>query len=464
MATIQITDVDALRFSDLESMMLKKQSLCLLLICLLPSASFGLEPKEILILINKNVPQSHQIALYYCEKRAVPKDNILSLELPKTEDITRADYEKALARPVREKLKKCNGIKVLLTTYGIPLRVGSQIPTIKEKATLDILRPERNELRKERAMLTAEIRKLQEQSKAAPSKTLSEKIKDLKAKQAKLNNRLRPLDAQWRRLSHSESKASVDSELSMVRRANYPLDRWQRNDFYWQLAGKVRSPGEPLIMVARLDGPSPKLVKRLIDDAIAAEKNGLEGIAYVDARGIKHAKGASRHGYSGYDQSLRDMAKLLEEKANLKVKLDNKNALFPSNSCKQCSLYCGWYSHARFVDCCELVQGAIAYHIASSEAVSLRRPGAKYWCKNLLENGAAVTLGPVAEPYTIGFPKPAEFFALLLTGEHTLVECYWKSQLLTSWMMVLIGDPLYNPFKKAPKLKPSDLKPSPPVG
>jgi hypothetical protein len=83
------------------------------------------------------------------------------------------------------------------------------------------------------------------------------------------------------------------------------------------------------------------------------------------------------------------------------------------------------------------------------------------WCKNLLEHGAAATLGPVAEPYTIGFPKPAEFFGTLVTGEYTLVECYWRTERFASWMTVLVGDPLYNPYAKSPKLKIGQVKPSP---
>jgi len=113
------------------------------------------------------------------------------------------------------------------------------------------------------------------------------------------------------------------------------------------------------------------------------------------------------------------------------------------------------------VDCCRFVRGAVAYHIASAEAVSLRDPKSKYWCKCLLEEGVAATVGPVAEPYTIGFPKPAEFFGLLVTGEYTLVECYAKTSLLTSWMTVLIGDPLYRPFAKQPRLKAEQVRPSP---
>ena len=71
---------------------------------------------------------------------------------------------------------------------------------------------------------------------------------------------------------------------------------------------------------------------------------------------------------------------------------------------------------------------------------------------------------PVAEPYTIGFPKPAEFFGFLVTGEYTLVECYSQTVLLASWMTTLVGDPLYNPYKATPKLRPAQVQPSPAGG
>ena len=131
---------------------------------------------------------------------------------------------------------------------------------------------------------------------------------------------------------------------------------------------------------------------------------------------------------------------------------------------KGVALYCGWYSHANFVDCCEYVPGAIAWHLASSEAVTLRDGNSKVWCPNLLKKGVCATLGPVSEPYTIGFPKPAEFFGLIATGEYTLVECYARTMLFCSWMTVLVGDPLYTPFKGAGKLKVSDVVPSPKGG
>jgi uncharacterized protein (TIGR03790 family) len=65
----------------------------------------------------------------------------------------------------------------------------------------------------------------------------------------------------------------------------------------------------------------------------------------------------------------------------------------------------------------------------------------------MLEKGVAATLGPVSEPYVNAFPLPELFFGLLVDGNLTLAECYLISIPYLSWKMVLVGDPLYQPFK-----------------
>ena len=73
----------------------------------------------------------------------------------------------------------------------------------------------------------------------------------------------------------------------------------------------------------------------------------------------------------------------------------------------------------------------------------------------------SATVGPVSEPYTVGFPKPAEFFGFLATGKYTLAEAFSRTLILTSWQVIVIGDPLYNPFAKNPALKEADVFSSP---
>ncbi len=437
---------------------------CLLLLSLIgPAAALG--PEDVYLVVNKNVPESKEIAEHYCRKRGVPVDHILALDLPKGEDVNRRDYDEKLVAPLREMLKdKRDKVKVLLTIYGVPLRVGVPELNAEEKAALDKLRAEMEPHQKRQRELDNEIKILEEKAKQEPQGDAAKELPAQRKERDDAAKKLAPLEERRKHLTYAESQAAVDSELSLLWQDQYELRRWQLNTFYFQVPDATRR-ARPLLMTCRLDGTSPALVKRIVDQSIEVEAKGLAGKAYFDARGIKYdPKGEPGWGYGGYDESLREAARLLEKTAKLPVVLDDKPELFAPGTCTECALYCGWYSHAKFVDCCRFVPGAVAYHIASSEAVSLRNPNATYWCKNLLEAGAVATLGPVAEPYTIGFPKPAEFFGTLATGEFTLVECYWRTNVLTSWMTVLVGDPLYNPYAKTPKLKREQVKPSPEGG
>jgi uncharacterized protein (TIGR03790 family) len=442
------------------------RGLLLPLALLLPTApARALEPREVFILVNKNVPESRQVAEHYCAKRAVPKDNIITLDLPAGEDITRDDYDRRLAAPLREALKgRREQAKVLLAVYGVPLRVGNSKPSKEEEAALRAVKAESADLRDQEFRVQGGLADFEAKAKgkgeeaAKAAQALAEGRKWLQA--AKL--KLKALEQRQRQLSHHETTAAVDSELMLLWWDRYPLYRWQVNFLYWQIPEKERQGKPPVLMTARLDGPSAALAMKLVDQAVEVEKKGLAGRVYVDARGIKYdPKGKDAFGYSGYDESLREMARLLEKDAKLPVTLDDKPALFAPGSCPNCALYCGWYSLANYVDSFIFTPGAVAYHIASSEAVTLRNPKAKLWCVNLLQRGVIATLGPVAEPYTLGFPKPAEFFGFLATGKYTLVECYSRTVVFNSWMTVLVGDPLYNPFARNPRLRPEQVHPSP---
>lgn len=439
------------------------RSLIFLLWLSIPAAVFGLGPDDVYIVVNKNVPESQAVADYYCSKRSVPKDHVLALDLPAGEDMNRSDYNVKLAAPVREWLKdRRDQAKVLLTVYGVPLRVGGQEPNPEERAELEQVRKQMEPLEKQRTELDQSIKELESKAKDDPESKAAEDLKARQKDRDEVENQLRPLDRRRRHLSYDESHAAVDSELALLWYEGYELRRFYPNPLYFQMNPEaVKGKQPPVVMTCRLDGPSVELVKRLIDQAIETEANGLEGKVYVDARGIGYNKADGGTGYRGYDQSMRDMAKLLEQDGKMAVTLDDKSELFSPSSCTDCALYCGWYSVGNYVPCCKLLPGSVAWHLASFEAVSLRDANSKQWCKNLLLDGAAATLGPVAEPYTIGFPKPAEFFGTLVTGKYTLVETYWRTELFASWMTVLVGDPLYNPYAKSPKLKIEQVTPSP---
>ncbi len=269
------------------------------------------------------------------------------------------------------------------------------------------------------------------------------------------------IDQQLQLLKRNETYSSFDSELSLLHWPAYPLMRWMPNSLHHQLAGRDAESSPPVLMVARLEAPTFELAKELINAAIAIEQEGLKGKVYLDARGLAAPKNArSRGSYGQYDQSLRKLAELLEKQTDLSVTLDNNPALFQPGDCPEAVIYSGWYSLARYVDAFTWKRGAIAYHIASSEAVTLRDSKSNVWCKRMLEEGVCATLGPVHEPYLAAFPLPEEFFPLLMTGKLTLAETYYRTKPFNSWVMVLVGDPLYRPFAKHPPLDADALPPT----
>jgi uncharacterized protein (TIGR03790 family) len=256
----------------------------------------------------------------------------------------------------------------------------------------------------------------------------------------------------------NETHASFDSELALILWPEHSRLRWQNNVLFYGFDPALREILPRAMMVARLEAPTFELTKQLVDTSIAVEKQGLAGRVYFDARGMGADKNPGSYG--DYDQNLRDLSAWLKEHTTLDITLDNKDKLFQAGECPDAALYCGWYSLANYVDAFTWKPGAVAYHIASSEADTLRRADSNVWCKKMLDKGVSGTLGPVYEPYLTAFPRPLEFFTLLLSGKLTLGEIYSVTNPCASWVMVLVGDPLYNPFKNSPQIDPENLPPT----
>ena len=237
--------------------------------------------------------------------------------------------------------------------------------------------------------------------------------------------------------------AAFDSELSLVMHKGYDLGHWQPNPFYYGFRKQsLPIPRDEVMMVSRLDGPDAGTVRRIIRDSLEAEKKGITGKACIDARWPLPANEKKLNGYAMYDASLHHTAALLKEKRMIPVILDETQDLFRKGSALPAALYCGWYSLGKYIDAFDWQKGAVGYHMASVECATLKghRSG---WCKGMLENGAAATIGPVAEPYIQAFPVPEIFFGLLTEGILTLAEAYTVSLPFLSWQMMLVGDPLY---------------------
>jgi len=354
-----------------------------------PILAHALDPDEIVVVANRQARDGVKLARFYMEQRKIPKENLLVLQTSFKESIPRHFYEDEIADPIREFVKDKPNITCLVLFYGLPLRIDWHLLAIEDPG----------------------------------------------GKQVNLTARQR------------DPVASVDSELSLVRVENPPVHDWLENPYFIEFQKqKTKYEKGQVLMVARLDGPDSATVKRIILDSLAVEKKGLTGTAYFDARWKKPEGDRPLSGYALYDNAIHSAAEVTGKV--LPVVLNEEDALFQQGEAPDAALYCGWYSLAKYQDAFEWQQGSVAYHIASSECTTLKKEGSQVWCKRLLEEGVAATIGPVGEPYVQAFPFPQVFFGLLLDGDFSLVEAYYLSLPFISWKMVLIGDPLYQPFRQ----------------
>lgn len=392
----------------------------------------ALEADEVLVIANSWADDSVSLAKYYMKKRGVPKGNLLKIKTEsKSETCSREDYNRRIAAPVKKYLDKRElknekrAIRCLLLIYGMPLKVASTALTKAEKKERDRLKAQQKLFREEQKGLVKED---------PQKKVLAEKLKEL----AKA---LKPFS--WAR-----ELASLDSELALVLAGDYELEGWQANPSYLGYRGKkIERMPDIALMVSRLDGPTPDLVRRIIDDSLAAEAKGLSGTAFFDARWPRPGpeKAKKLKGYGFYDNSLYLAADQVKKDGRLEVVINEKAELFQPGECPNAALYCGWYRLSHYLDAFDWQPGAIAYHMASGELSTLKSKNSEVWGKLMLEDGAAAVIGPVAEPYIQAFPPPVLFFSLLLDGRFTLAEAYALSVPWRSWRMVLVGDPLYRP-------------------
>ena len=527
----------------------------LVALSLTPKVSWALSAHELIIVFNRNLAESQAVASHYADSRKVPAANLVGVDVPAAEEISRQDYDWKLVPPVKARvdlLKNKGNHPAILLIYGIPLRVKAAPLTVPEmelrslatakvkeyqaqavplvhkliRLTGAVVSPPRltyptREFLKQSQESLVQAEKFLEKQPATPAaeaarteiaslliklRGTSPEAQAMMARMARGRsprqaNRQRellglptvtPEDIEERmfhgilpktaqetatalRSAHGllgelkfwheaqklydkpQTLAAVDSEMTLIMAGPYQKSGWLPNPFnlsYDRLPAINRIRARTL-MVGRLDGPTPDIARRLVDDALEVEKVGLTGVFYLDARGLTGK--ATVGSYPWFDQHLLHLSEVMEKYSDMKVVLDKNSAVFPPGCCPDAALYCGWYSLANYVPAFKWNKGAVGYHVASAEATTLKQPDSRVWCKRMLEEGAAATLGPVAEPYLISFPLPDQFFPLLMTGKLSLLEVYFLTLPQLSWMQILIGDPLYRPFKNHPAIRPPQI-------
>jgi uncharacterized protein (TIGR03790 family) len=368
---------------------------------------------EVIIVYNKNVPESKSIAEYYAQKRGVPSTQIFGFSIRPVQTIRRDEFREDLEKPLAKvlhdrKLWRSASSLVTFTNTGSKRLV---FRVVESKIRYAVL------------------------CYGVPLNI--EEDPHLKADGAE---KLRP---EQRAILRNE--ASIDSELALLPRSDerLPLAGPFQNWVYGATNVSLLDPTNGILMVARLDGPSPEIARGLVDKALQAEVDGLWGRAYFDARGLTNST------YKLGDDWIKQAAEFARHQG-FETILDDQPGLFPSDfPMSQIAIYMGWYAEdvagALAQPTVEFVPGAVAYHLHSNSAGSLRTTN-RFWVGPLLASGATVTMGCTAEPYLALTPDLGAFTYRFLFLSFSFGEAAYASQPGLSWQITVVGDPLYRPF------------------
>jgi uncharacterized protein (TIGR03790 family) len=372
-----------------------------LLVLALVFDSLGAEPPSAgatIVVYNKSAPDSANLAKFYAQQRGIARDHLVPLNCPLQEEISREEYDATIANPLREIFEK------------------------RHWWTL------RESLEEQKGVVTTSIHFV------AMMKGMPLKIRP--------TNTAYPGDEPTASPVSNRNEASVDSELSVLGTFSPQISGAIPNSYFqsFRPIGDFENPAP--LLVCRLDAPTAATVRRMILDAIAAEKNGLWGRAYIDA--AHNTSGGLQMG----DEWLAEIQQQLH-KVGIPVVYERTPAVFPEGyPMTDCVLYYGWYAGSvagpftqpdfRFA------AGAIAVHIHSYSASTLRDPNA-HWVGPLVSRGAVASLGNVYEPYLHLTTHLNTFNDRLLHG-FTFAESAYMATPVLSWMNVMVGDPLYRPY------------------
>ncbi|MFM7102812.1 MAG: TIGR03790 family protein [Verrucomicrobiota bacterium] len=367
--------------------------------------------EEVAVVYSRQIPESKELALHYAAERGVRSSQLIELDLPAGETLSRTAYRETLEQPLLAELQK-RGLMTLGPVPGGPAPGPEGAP--RNRCTQSRIRY---------LLLTYGLPYRISQDGPLPAQA----------------NPARPAFADG-------NNAAVDSELMLLPcLGTYPLNGPVPNPWFSKTNLAHLHPTNGVLLVSRLDGPSAALARGLVTKAREAEATGLCGHAYFDLRGITEGP------YLPGELWLTNMARITRQ-AGYSTYLDTRPESFPATlPMSHVAIYGGWYESnltGPFLrPGFEFMPGAIAYHLHSFNALQPRSPDVS-WVGPLLGRGATVSLGTIDEPFLAGTVNPALLLAFLTQLHTTLGEAVVAALPVLSWQNLVIGDPLYRPFGK----------------
>ncbi len=355
---------------------------------------------RVLLLANSDDPDSVRVARHYAEVRGVPGENIVALKMPLTETISWSEFVATVWQPLLDELVRAQWVEAIPMSLTDAAGRRKYAVSGHRIAALVVCRGVPLKIAHDPALFVE-----------TPPFTSKAEFRT--------------------------NAGAVDSELSLLAQPNYPINAFVPNPLF-QNDRPTRFDRAQVVEVARLDGPTVGDALALVDRAVAAERFGLIGRAYVDLGGI-HPDG---------DRWLEAVARQLDL-LSFDLSVDREPATMPATArCDAPVLYFGWYAGditgPFALPGFQFPPGAIALHIHSYSARTLHSTTAG-WTGPLIGHGATATVGNVFEPYLELTHRPDLLLRALARGA-TLGEAAYYAMPAMSWQAILVGDPLYRPF------------------
>ena len=377
----------------------------------LPAQTNSALAEEMVIVVNRNDPDSLSIGQHYARQRGIPESRIVHLSAPIKETISIAEYVNTVANPLLNALLENEWVK------GV--KAGSKDVYGRERLSVSIHSiPFVVLIKGVPLRITHDPLLIEESSANLPM-------------QFRVNN------------------GSVDGEIALLLAPPRTSMTALVPNPYFEKSSISSTDANRLLRVTRLDGPTKANVMNLIDRTLRAEEIGLMGRAYIDTGG-PHAKG---------DEWIRAAGDIAEA-AFFDIDYEtSKRAMNHRDRLDAPAIYMGWYRpHAQAQwrsPRWPVPPGAIGFHLHSFSGTSVR--STKTWLGAFIAQGYCATVGNVYEPYLEHTHRPQVLLAHLMSGG-SFGEAVALSTPSLSWQNVAIGDPLYRPFKVslAEQLKSSE--------
>jgi uncharacterized protein (TIGR03790 family) len=355
---------------------------------------------RVIVLANASEPGSVELARYYAKARSIPEANIIALPMDKAENIHWAEFIKHVFQPLQDELVKRGWIDA----------IGSELT---------------DDVGRRRYAISGHHIAYLVVCRGVPLRVYPE------------DRLYKPNPPFTNNPQIRTTQGAVDSELSLLAQAQYPISGFVPNPLYG-----VGRPTEfqeaAVVKVSRLDGISFESARGLVDHALEAEKFGLIGRAYVDIGGI------DPNGDKWFELTAKEL-----QRANFDLSVDRSPSTFPATARFDApALYFGWYTwniNGPFLESgFHFPPGAVALHLQSFSASTMT--SAKVgWVAPLVARGVTATVGNVFEPYLNFTHSPPILARALLRGDNWGDAVYAAVPTL-SWQTIAVGDPLYRPF------------------